>query len=224
MRDWRSKTELAKSFFIARLGVCTSKFRSWEEWYGKDNEHNGNVPRDHWLLPEEKERIISYYLQHQQDGYRSITYQLMDQDIVVCSPSTTYRVLRNAGFLKRWVKSSKKGKGFVQPLEPHEHWHTDIAYLNIAGTFYYFSAVLDGCSRYIVHWDIKESMKEEDVEILLQEAIERTPGVTPRLISDNGPCYIANDFKSFLRSVGMTHVRTKIRVRSKTVGDVTGDR
>lgn len=47
------------------------------------------------------------------------------------------RVLRTAGVIDRWQKvPSKKGTGFVQPLAPHEHWHIDIAYLNLAGTFY----------------------------------------------------------------------------------------
>jgi hypothetical protein len=26
---------------------------------------------------------------------------------------------------------SKKGTGFVQPMRPHEHWHIDVAYLNV---------------------------------------------------------------------------------------------
>ena len=69
-------------------------------------------------------------------------------------------------------------------------------------------AVLDGCSRYIVHWDIRESMKEHDIEILSQRALERCPGVTPRIVSDNGPQFIAQEFKEFVRISGMSHVRT----------------
>jgi transposase InsO family protein len=66
--------------------------------------------------------------------------------------------------LSRWnCTSSRKGTGFQQPLKPHEHWHTDTSCLNIRGTFYYLCSVLDGFSRYIVHWEIRESMKESDV-------------------------------------------------------------
>src|SRR5690606_1081833 len=100
------------------------------------------------------------------------------------------------------------GAGFVQPLKPHEHWHIDISYLNICGTFYYFIGILDGCSRYMVHWDIRTSMKEDDVALVIERAREKFPGVTPRIISDNGPQFIAKDFKEYLRVSGMTHVRT----------------
>jgi hypothetical protein len=84
----------------------------------------------------------------------------------------------------------------------------DVSYLNIAGTFYFLCSVLDGYSRFIVHWEIRDKMEEIDVETIIQRARERFPGVTPRIISDNGPQFIAKDFKEFIRIAGMTHVRT----------------
>jgi transposase InsO family protein len=59
-----------------------------------------------------------------------------------------------------------------------------------------------------VHWDLRESMKEADIEIILQRAKEKYPEAKPRIISDNGPQFIARDFKEFIRISGMTHVRT----------------
>lgn len=173
------------------------------------NEHNGAVPRDHWIEQWERDAIIAYHGKNPLEGYRRLTFMMIDDDIVCVSPSTTYRVLKGAGLLDRWNRQpSKKGTGFLQPLKPHEHWHIDIAYLNIAGTFYYLCSILDGCSRYIVHWEIRESMKESDVETILQRAREKYPEAKPRIISDNGPQFIARDFKEFIRMVGMTHVRT----------------
>ena len=93
------------------------------------------------------------------------------------------------------MESSKKGTGFVQPLNPHEHWHIDVSYINIQGTFYYLCAILDGYRRYIVHWEIRESMKESEIEIIMERAKERFPGERPRIISDNGPQFISNGFK-----------------------------
>lgn len=108
--------------------------------------------------------------------------------------SSVYRVLSKAGLLAKWKgKKSSKGTGFVQPLEPHEHWHIDIAYLNICCTFYYMCSVLDGYSRSIVHHEIREAMKESDVEIILQRALEKYSGESPRVISDNGPQFISKD-------------------------------
>jgi putative transposase len=143
------------------------------------------------------------------EGYRRLTFMMLDRDVVACSPSSVYRVLKAAGLLDRHApKPSAKGKGFVQPLQPHEHWHVDISYLNIAGTFYYLCSLLDGCSRFTVHWEIRETMTEADVEQIVQRAREKFPGVTPRIISDNGPQFIARDFKEFIRICGMTHVKT----------------
>ena len=134
---------------------------------------------------------------------------MLDSDIVAVSPSSVYRVLLNAGLLSKFNgKPSKKGDGFTQPLKPHEHWHIDISYINVSGTFYYMCSVLDGFSRYIVHWDVRESMTESDVELILQRAKEKFPDAQPRIISDNGPQFIARDFKEFVRISGMTHVRT----------------
>jgi transposase InsO family protein len=157
----------------------------------------------------ERQAILAYFIAHPDEGYRRLTYMMMDENIVAVSPATVYRTLNKAGVLgRRNVKASKKGTGFDQPLKAHEHWHIDVTYLNLSGTFYYMCSVLDGYSRYIVHWDIKEAMKEEDVELIVQKALEQFPGVKPRLISDNGPQFIAKDFKEFIRLSGMTHVRT----------------
>lgn len=134
---------------------------------------------------------------------------MLDAGVVAVSPATVYRVLSEAGLMKRsHAKPSKKGTGFVQPLKPHQHWHLDIAYLNIRGTFYFIASLLDGFSRSVVHWEIREKMEEVDIETIVQRAREKYPGTTPRIITDNGPQFIAKDFKEFIRICGMTHVRT----------------
>jgi transposase InsO family protein len=106
------------------------------------------------------------------------------------------------------VTPSKKGTGFVQPTKNHQEWPVDVSYINVGGSFYFLISVLDGFSRYIVHWELRETMKELDVELVITKAIEKHPGVSPRIISDNGPQFIAKDFKEFVRQYGLTHVRT----------------
>ena len=197
------------SHFIFWLELSTSKWYDWQRRYGQANQHNAPIPRDFWLGAWEKEAIVAFHYEYPLEGYRRLTFMMLDRDIVAVSPSSVYRVLKAAGLLKQWnEKPSKKGTGFEQPLRPHEHWHVDLSYLNIAGTFYYLCSLLDGYSRYIIHWDIRPSMTEADVEIVLQRARERFPGVSPRIISDNGSQFIAQDFKEFIRLAGMTHVRT----------------
>jgi putative transposase len=167
------------------------------------------VPRDHWLTADEKRQIIACAHDNPLEGYRRLTFMMLDQDIVAASPTSVWRVLHQAGLLAKVNgKPSKKGSGFVQPLRPHEHWHVDVSYLNIAGTFYFLCSLLDGYSRFIVHWEIRETMKEGEVQTIIQRARERFPKATPRIISDNGPQFLAKDFKEFIRICGMTHVKT----------------
>jgi putative transposase len=209
VRSWADKTEIAMTRFLPWLGVGTSKFYDWKARFGKVNEHNGWVPRDHWLTPEEKESIKTFARQHPLEGYRQQTFMMLDQNIVACSPASVYRVLKYAGLLAGQApKPTKKGTGFVQPIKPHQHWHVDVSYLNIAGTFYFLCSILDGWSRYLVHWEIREKMQEIDVQTVLQRAREKFPGEHPRVITDNAPQFIAKEFKEFIRICGMTHVKT----------------
>jgi len=206
---WADKTGIKATKIVNLIGITRSKYYDWKRRYGKINEHNNWIPRDFWLTDWEKQAIINYYLDHTLEGYRRLTYMMIDADVVAVSPSSVYRVLKNAGLLDRWNrKKSKKGTGFHQPLKPHEHWHIDISYINICGTFYYMCSVLDGFSCYIVHWEIRKQMTEMDIEIILQRAHERFPQAKPRVISDNGPQFISKDFKDYIRLSGMTHVRT----------------
>ena len=206
---WRSRASLPQKTLLTWLELSPSKFHDWAKRYGKANEHNGKIPRDYWLEDWERKAIIDFHHRHPLNGYRRLTFMMNDADVVAVSPSTTYRVLKKAGLLDRHhVKASKKGTGFQQPGKPHNHWHIDISYLNLGGTFYFLISVLDGFSRFIVHWEISESMGEQDVEFVLQKALEKHPGAKPRIISDNGPQFIAKDFKTFLRIFGLSHART----------------
>jgi putative transposase len=209
VRDFSGRTERPVRWVLRHLAIAPTQFYRWTERYGQVNTHNGLIPRDHWLTAEERAAILRYHDAHAPEGYRRMTFMMLDADVVAVSPATVYRVLKAEGRLDRWNQTpSKKGTGFVQPLRAHEHWHIDISYLNIAGTFYYLCAILDGATRLLVHWEIREQMTEADVETILQRAREQYPDAMPRSISDNGPQFIAKDVKEFIRLAGMTHVRT----------------
>ena len=203
VRRWSEATQIGVGRFVGWLGVTASKFYDWRERYGQVNEHNAWVPRDFWLEDWEKQAIIGFHLKNPLEGYRRQTFMMLDRDIVAVSPSSVWRVLSQAGLLRKWNgKPSKKGTGFAQPPQAHQYWHVDVSSINIAGTFYYLCSVLDGFSRFIVHWDLRESMTEAEA------AKEKYPQARPQIISDNGPQFIARDFKAFIRISGMTHVRT----------------
>lgn len=102
--------------------------------------------------------------------------------------------------IRQWL-----GKLGVQTLyiEPGNPWEN-----GITESFNSRLSVLDGFSRYIVHQELRETMKEQDVELVIARGTEKHPGVKPRIISDNGPQFIAKDFREFVREYGLTHVRT----------------
>jgi putative transposase len=206
---WAVKAELPASRFVGWLGISSSKFYDWKGRYGKVNEHNAWIPRDHWLQEWEKAAILDFELQYPLEGYRRLAFMMLDADVVAVSPSSVYRVLKAAGRIGKFNGSpSIKGTGFQHPLQAHDHWHVDISHINIHGTFYYLASLLDGYSRSIVHWEIHESMTEPQIELLIQRAREKFPDARPQIISDNGPQFIAKDFKQFIRICGMTHVKT----------------
>jgi len=209
VEEWAEKSGIGVGRFIKWLEINSSKFYDWKQRHGQKNHHNAPTPRTFWLREWEKEAILAYYADHPDEGYRRLAYMMLDADVVAVSPSSVYRVLKQAKVLKKWAKrSSKKGKGFHQPSAPHKHWHIDVSYINICGTFYYLCGILDGYSRYVVHWEIRESMTEADVEVILERAREKFPEAKPRIISDNGPQFVAKSFKEYIRTCGMTHVRT----------------
>ena len=208
IEGWSQRTGLAVKQLLKWLDLPGGKYHDWRARRGRPNGHNGAQPRGFWLLEGEREAIIAFAVGHPLEGYRRLTYMMLDADVVAVSPSSVYRVLRSAGLLGRQSgEPSRKGKGFEQPQQPYAHWHIDVSNINHAGTFYYLCAVLDGFSRFIVHWEIRERMQEADIEIILQRAHERVGVVSPRIISDNGPQFIAKDFKEYIRLMGMSHLR-----------------
>ena len=209
VRHWSDRAELSSKRLLGWIELGARKYGRWQERYGKVNEHNALVPRDHWLEEWEKLAITQFAVKYPLEGYRRLAFMMLDADVVAVSPSSVYRVLQEAGLLQsRWLRPTRKGTGFVQPLAAHEHWHIDFSYVNITGTFYYLCSILDGASRYIVHWEIREAMKEADAEMVLQKAREKYPQARPRIISDNGPQFVAKEFKEFIRLWQTSHVFT----------------
>jgi hypothetical protein len=99
VKYWTERTELPKTKLISWLGVGASKFYQWQERYGLANEHNGQVPRDFWLEEWEKRAIVDFHDRHPLDGYRRLTFMMLDDDVVAVSPSSVYRTLKTAGRL-----------------------------------------------------------------------------------------------------------------------------
>lgn len=205
-------TDIAVNQLIKMIGISQSKYYQWNDRIGQPNHHNSVVPKNNWILDWEKEAIVNYAKSHIGEGYRRLTYMMLDENVVAVSPSTVYRVLKANGLLNRWnkVKSKSKKYGFEQPNHPHEHWHIDIKYVNFKGTFLFLIDIIDGYSRFIVNHELRQNMQEYDIQLTLQKALEKFPGVRPRIISDNGTQFISKDFTEYLRFVGLNHIKTSV--------------
>jgi putative transposase len=211
--NYRDRTELPLKELISYTGISRSKFYEWKERYGISNNHNGKIPRLHWLMEEEKEAIVEYARSNEdKEGYRRLCYRMIDEGVAYASPSTVYRILKEEGLLNGYItrKESKKGEGYVQPERPHEEWHTDITYVNVLGSFMFLVVVIDGYSRFIVKHELRKSMKDKDVCFVLQKAHERFPKEKPRIISDRGGQFISRELQSYLRYIGLKQTYTSV--------------
>jgi len=88
---WSAQTELPATQVVGWLGLGASKYFDWKQSYGKANEHNAKVPRDHWLEALEHEAIVAVARAHPGDGYRRLAFMMLDQDVVAVSPASVYR-------------------------------------------------------------------------------------------------------------------------------------
>lgn len=207
---WHKRTKVSLGIMLLWASISSSKYYNWRKRQEHENAHNGRIPKGHWLLRWEVQAIIDYRRDHMEEGYRRLTYMMLDENVVAVSPSSVYRVLKYHNLLlSAWRHHKTKGKGFNQPTKPHQHWHLDISYINFKGTFVYLAALIDGYSRYIVHHEIRLSIEALDVEVMLERARAKFPGVKPVLITDNGPQFIAVEFGLYLQFVGITHRKTR---------------
>ena len=88
VRRWSEKTEIGAGRFIGWLSMRASKFYAWRERYGRVNEHNGWIPRDFWLEEWEKQAIINFHRKNPLEGYRRLTFMMLDADLVAVSPAS----------------------------------------------------------------------------------------------------------------------------------------
>jgi len=91
VNKWSDKTGITVLTFLLWLALATSKWHSWKNRYGKANEHNAWIPRDHWLGDDEKKAIIDFHEQFPLEGYRRLTFMMLDSDscFALTTPSIT---------------------------------------------------------------------------------------------------------------------------------------
>ena len=208
---WAERTDTTVGRLCTLVGITRQRYHDWKGRMGVANRHGRNAPHCNWLEDWECSRIVEFYQEHFEDGYRRCAYMMMDADIVHVKPSTVYRVLCRFGVIRHWSRRpSRKGGGFEQPLRVHEHWHMDITCVHARGHPYYMITIIDGCSRFIVAWGLFATMEAGDVGIVQQRAKEAFPQARPRYVTDNGRQFVGKEFKEFIAMHGYTHVTTSV--------------
>jgi putative transposase len=164
----------------------------------------------HQVLPEEEQAVNEFALEHPRDGYRRLTWMMVDQDIAYLKPTTVYRILDKHNLLSRWKPSGSAGRKPPKPEAPHEQWHTDLMYLWIGSRWYFFIGVLDGYSRYIVHWDLLASMRADEVTDVIHEALEKHPGFHPKIVHDNGTQFTSREFRNLVKRFSLKQIHIRV--------------
>jgi transposase InsO family protein len=171
--------------------------------------------RPHSLLPEEKDAIIKHALKTEH-RHRKLAYELRRKNMVSVSPSSVYRVLKDANLIANYKLPKKPlKKNEIKADGPNQVWRTDITYVPLAIGHGYLISVMDSYSRYIVHSELLPTMTTRDIKKVIDMALAKSSLLNtknkPVLISDNGTQLVSKSFKKFLKDLGVKHIRTAYR-------------
>ena len=168
------------------------------------------APRTAQLLPNEREAIVTYAQGHPTLGYRRLAWAMVDADVAAASPSAVYDVLRGAGTLYRPPREDSALRRPPPATRPDQRWHLDVLYLWVLGRWYFLVTVIDAYSRYVVAWDLCWRLTDDAMALVLRTALDRTPGVSPEIVTDNAPEFVGRDFLLALKAESLKHIRTRI--------------
>ena len=204
---------------LEELGNSRSTFY---EWYQNYLEHgfDGLKPKvpnrkTFWnkIPDQERNKVVELALDKTDLSPRELAYHITDNQGWFISESSVYRILKERGLITSpaWILMQAADEFKDKTTYVHQQWQTDFTYFKIIGWgWYYLSTILDDFSRYIITWELCKNMETDDAERSLDTAIQET-GVSeedmPRLLTDNGACYISNEFQNYLIDQNMGHVR-----------------
>lgn len=197
---------------IRRFGLSTSQVSRWR----CEKAIRPTLVRPFQILAEEIHKVIAYRNSNEENrdlGYRKLTWKMIDEDIVYLSESSIYHILRYFKLLGRTLKENDGALKEYEnkPKYVHHHWHTDIAYVILSGVHYYLIFMLDGFSRFILHWELMVDMSSMSVELFTQKTIDKYPEACPMVIHDNGSQFISQDFKNILFENNCINVPTRMK-------------
>jgi putative transposase len=207
---------------LAQIGIAKSTFYAWLDRYavgGLDAlEDRKPRPGRVWnrIRDDVRQTIITFALDQPELSPREIATAFTERERTYVSEASVYRLLRAEGLITSPAFIVMKAAArFANPTTAiNQLWQTDFTYLKVTGWgWYYLSTVLDDFSRYIVAWKLCPTMAAADVTATLDLALQAS-GLDavdrrPRLLSDNGPSYLAIELADWLAQHGISHTRGK---------------
>ncbi len=208
------RSELGVNRTLKELGIHKSTFYKWYRVFvekGMDGLLPRKRTRRQWnSIPEaQKQLVVDVAMDHPVLSPRELSVKITDEQKIFISESSVYRILKQKGLITTpaYVLMAASNEFKNKTKVVHELWQTDFTYFKILGWgWYYLSTILDDYSRYIIHWELCKTMKVEDVQRTVEKALALAGlqnGQRPKLLSDNGSCYIAAEFKEYLRNKGV---------------------
>jgi transposase InsO family protein len=216
------RSELGVNRTLKQLGIPKTTFYKWYNVYtekglvGLENKNPGSRRQWNSIPQEEKNLVVSVALEFTDLSPRELSCKLSDERKVFISESSVYRILKANGLITSpaHILLAAGNEFEKKTMFVHEMWQTDFTYFKILGWgWYYLSTILDDYSRYIVHWQLCETMKAEDVRATIHHAVKKArlgKGQKPVLLSDNGSCYVSDELKSYLSAIKIRSIHGRV--------------
>lgn len=213
----QARSGLELGAILEALEVAPRSYRRWKQ----EREEGVAAPRSRGRppgaapTPAEVRAVRSAALRHPQMGYKRLAWHLVRQEDAYLRPYQVREILAAAGLL---APRGRPALGMLKrpapPERPDQVWHLDLMYLALGGRWYYLVDILDGYSRYLVHWTLNPTMRADTVTRTVQEALdkldrERRPG-EPQLIHDHGSQFVSAEWKGFVSAVGSRDIATRV--------------
>jgi len=212
-------SELGVKQTLEELGISRSTFYVWYKHYLEDG-FEGLKPKSpnrksFWnKIPEkEKKKVIEIALEKEDLSPRELACHITDKKGWFISESSVYRILKERGLITspKWILMAASDEFKDKTSHIHQQWQTDFTYFKIIGWgWYYLATIMDDYSRYIIHWELCSNMESDDAMRVVEQALQvtrLTEKKRPRLLTDNGSCYVSNAFKEFIHGQKMGHVQ-----------------
>lgn len=217
MQQAQERTEQSVDDILTQLGLPSA---TYYRWTARQQEgclaDRVVVPRREVLrpTPEEVTAVCDYALAHPAMGYKRLTWQMVDEDVAYLRPYQVYGILKEQDLIRRRKTSQPESlRRPAEPDHPDQVWHIDLMYVYIQPRWYYLVDILDGYSRFLVHWSLNLTMLADTVTLTVQEALDglpqRLPG-EPKLVHDHGSQFLSAEWRAFVKGAGVTDIKTRV--------------